>query len=307
MTPIDATVVIPSRNRQLHLQRCLTALSAQRIPHGAFEVVVVDDESEPPLDLNPKRWAGSFSLTVVRQRRTGPAGARQRGVAEARGRVIAFTDDDCLPAPSWLSALTASLTEHPDALIGGSTFNGLEDDLWAQASQLTLELVYAFFNRAPGQPTFFASNNIACQRHRYLESGGFDTRFPYAAAEDREFCDRWKMQGRPLLWDPRAVVEHQHAQSLREFVRLHFRYGQGAAVYHSIRHARHSGSIANDIGFHFGLPSAAWTLVSRYGPRVRLALLMRLALGQAANAAGFAHAHASRWLSRQRTPVAPIS
>ncbi|MBJ7327164.1 MAG: glycosyltransferase family 2 protein [Chthoniobacterales bacterium] len=155
MSRIKTSVVIPTRNRPHALERCLTALAGQTMPSGSFEVIVVDDGSEPALCLDPRGWASKFELKLVRQENTGPAGARNRGVAEARREFLAFTDDDCLPTPVWLERLVTALSEKPDALVGGSTFNGLKDDLFAETSQLILKMVYEHFNRDSANSCFF--------------------------------------------------------------------------------------------------------------------------------------------------------
>jgi glycosyltransferase involved in cell wall biosynthesis len=282
-----ASVIIPTRNRPKAVESCLDALAAQTLPPGSFEVIVVDDGSEPPLSLDPLRWVAKFDLKLLHQPNTGPAGARNRGVAEARGEFLAFTDDDCLPTPTWLEKLVAALCENPEALVGGSTFNGLKDDLFAEASQMILEMVYEHFNRDPANAYFFASNNIAVRRDRYLTSGGFDADFDSPAAEDREFCDRWRMQKRLLFWEPTTRIEHRHAQSLSGFLRLHWRYGQGAFLYQAKRKERASGTMAEDLKFHRELPRAVWAAVSRYPLGRRLKLLSALMVWQMANALGF--------------------
>jgi glycosyltransferase involved in cell wall biosynthesis len=281
------SVIIPSRNRPGQIACCLDALAAQIVEPGSFEVIVVDDGSEPRLELDPTRWADAFPLTVIHQHNTGPAGARNRGVDAAKGEFLAFTDDDCLPSPTWLAELVTALRDQPDAMVGGSTLNGLVDNAFSETSQLIIEMVYVHFNRDPANAYFFASNNIACCRDRYLASGGFDTGFPGAAAEDREICDRWRMQGRPLVWQKSAVIEHRHRQTLLSFSRLHFRYGQGAFIYQQMRRLRGSGTMADDLGFHRSLPSLAAKSLARHPPLWRLAIGTNLLLWQLVNACGF--------------------
>lgn len=293
------SVVIPARNRPQALESCLDALAAQTLPAGSFELIVVDDGSEPPLVLDPARWSSKFALKLIHQENAGPAGARNRGVAEARGEFLAFTDDDCLPTPTWLENIVAALRENPEAMVGGSTFNGLKNDLFAEASQLTLEMVYNYFNRDPKNAYFFASNNIAARRDRYLASSGFDADFNSPAAEDREFCDRWRMQKRPLLWEPTAQIEHRHAQSLGGFIRLHWRYGQGAFLYQAKRRERASGTMAEDLGFHRSLPKAVWGALSDQSLGRRLKLFSALILWQLANAMGFLWAACRRPFSHR--------
>src|SRR5262249_61680217 len=69
-------------------------------------------------------------------------------------------------------------------------------------------------------------------------AGGFDTRVPRAAAEDRELCDRWRQQGRPMIYAPGAVVDHAHAMNFRKYWRQHFDYGRGAHYFHGTRARR---------------------------------------------------------------------
>lgn len=282
-----ASIVIPTRNRPRALQDCLDALASQTVPAETFEVIVVDDGSNPPIQLEVARWADRFQLVLVRQQNTGPAGARHRGVAEARGELVAFTDDDCLPTPDWLEKLIAPLSEQPEGMMGGSTYNGLKNDIRTETSQLILKLVYEHFNSDPNGAYFFASNNIACRRDSYLASGGFDVSFDSPGAEDREFCDRWRLQERPLLSVPEARIEHRHPQSFYEFTCLHFRYGRGAYIYKDRRAARGSGTMQDDIGFHRSLPVLVSRQLSFYPLITRLSVVLLLVWWQFVNLLGF--------------------
>lgn len=91
--------MIPARDAEATLPATLAALEAQA-GAPAFEVIVVDDASR---DATPALVTAS-SARLVRGRGEGPAAARNRGVREASGRLIAFTDADCAPTPGWLAA-----------------------------------------------------------------------------------------------------------------------------------------------------------------------------------------------------------
>ena len=229
MQPMIASVIIPTRNRPRAIIACLDAIGRQDCTAHAYEVIVVDDGSDDCLQLDPRRWADRFELRVLRQENAGPAAARQRGVAEARGAILAFTDDDCLPTPGWLATLVAALESFPEAMAGGSTFNGLSADLCAETSQLILEIVYEHFNSGPSGAYFFASNNIAMRRSDYLASGGFDGEFGSPAAEDREFCDRWRLQGRRGPARRRAITGVPAGGAAADARFLHHRQGRLAA------------------------------------------------------------------------------
>lgn len=267
---------------------CLDALARQTLPARSFEVIVVDDGSEPPLALDPWLWAEKFSLKVVCQKSSGPSSARNRGVAEACGHFIAFTDDDCLPEPAWIETLVAELEECPSALCGTVTVNGLPGNLWSATSQYIIDLVYAHFNSCPNDAYFLTSNNMACRRENFLGLGGFDTGFLKAGAEDRDFCDRWRMSGNPLHLIPKPLLQHRHKQSFLKFVDIHYRYGRGAFVYQSKRQMRGSGTMKEDMGFHRSLPS----LISRIqtdgeGNLLKIGIFFGLVIWQLVNAIGF--------------------
>lgn len=258
------------------------------MPADAFEVIVVDDGGPQPLDVIVASFASRLRLRLLRQERAGPAVARNRGAREAAAPLLAFTDDDCLPQPNWLERLMVGEREHPGALVGGSIVNGLPGDVFAATSQFILDLVYEHFNADPENAYFVASNNILCRRDRLLELGGFDTSYHRAGAEDRDFCDRWRAAGSRIVWRTDAVVEHRHAQSLREFVDLHFRYGRGAYLYQAKRRARGTGTMREDLGFHRTLPGRIWRRLGRPPGYVRSVQIgAAILLWQAVNAVGF--------------------
>src|SRR5690349_6129316 len=110
-----ASIVIPSRNRPQAVRDCVTACLQLDYPADRFEVIVVDDGSEPPVCT----WSGDARVRVIRQTAAGPAAARNCGMASARGELMAFTDDDCRPRPDWLSKLADAWTASPTTLSGG--------------------------------------------------------------------------------------------------------------------------------------------------------------------------------------------
>lgn len=282
------SVVIPTYGRPRQLRECLEALAAQTLPHDAFEVVVVDDGSPQEIDSIGADFAGRLHVRIIRQKNAGPAAARNRGAEEAAGELIAFTDDDCLPSPAWLENLMAGDRDRPGGLVGGSTENGLRDEVFSEASQWIIDMVYDHFNGDKNDAYFFTSNNMLCSRRRYLELGGFDELFPRAGAEDRDMCDRWRARGWPLISRPEAKVEHRHSQSLGVFLDVHYRYGRGAWLYHGKRRTRGTGTMKDDLGFHATLPRRIWGGLSRYrGFWRRAQMCVALTLWQLANTAGF--------------------
>ena len=284
---IAVTVVVPTYRRPRQLRACLEALASQRL-YEPWEVVLFYEGSPEPPDPDVENLVTARGWRLIRQANAGPSAARNRGVREAQGECIAFTDDDCLPEPAWLETLLRGAQERPNVLVGGTTANGLTGDFFASTSQLIVDLVYDHFNADPDDGYFLASNNIICARECFLAVGGFDESFPRAGAEDRDFCDRWRMRDWPIVWRPEARVEHRHGQSFRQFVDLYIRYGRGAYRYQAIRKGRGSGSMREDLGFHKTLPRRAWRRLKRQGGvGAKIATVAALGVWQVANAAGF--------------------
>ena len=284
------SIVIPTYARPERLRECLAALARQTMPADTFEIVVVDDGSPQPVVPPADTTAAGPTIRIIRQSNAGPSAARNRGVAEARGELIAFTDDDCLPTPDWLELLVTAHRQSPGALVGGITFNGLPGDVFATTSQMIIDLVYEHFNTDESSAYFLTSNNILCSRAAYSDLGGFDTSFPRAGAEDRDFCDRWRASGRLLRLVPAARIEHRHAQNLKQFLGLHYRYGRGAYLYQAKRRLRSSGTMSHDIKFHRSLLSRLPRHLQKHQGLVRKAqIAAAILLWQAANASGFLH------------------
>lgn len=235
---LEFSIVIPTYNRPERLASCLHSLTQLSYPRDRFEVIVVDDGSAQPMAPTVAPFESALNLTLLRQVNSGPAQARNAGAARAQGQYLVFTDDDCQPHPYWLSAMATELEQQPQALVGGHTLNALPSNVFSTASQLLIDYLYDYYNNSRQAPSFFASNNFALATEQFRQLGGFDTSFPLAAGEDREFCDRWLQQGLPMAYAPEARVDHSHHLSLRRFWRQHFNYGRGAYCFHQVRARR---------------------------------------------------------------------
>jgi glycosyltransferase involved in cell wall biosynthesis len=279
------SVVIPTYGRPRQLTACLQSLARLDDSRGVFEVIVVDDGSETPPQAAIAAVGARLDVALLQQSHAGPAAARNAGALKARGAFLAFTDDDCQPAPDWLRTLARRLAEDPECMIGGRAINALPGNPYSTASQLLIDYLYSYYNADPGQARFFTSNNLAVAAERFRSVGGFDTSFPRAAAEDREFCDRWLSRGYRLLYAPEAVVHHAHALTFRSFLRQHFAYGRGAFFFHQIRSRRGADHVkVESLAFYRNLLRYP---LSQGGGALAVGLAWLLACAQAANAAGF--------------------
>lgn len=283
----EVSVVVPCFRSPGRLHALLEALTAQELSTGRFEVVVVDDGSPEPLAPTARAFADRLTVRVHRQANAGPAAARNAGAEVARADLLVFTDDDCRPATDWLSRLLEAHRREPGALLGGHVVNAVTDDPAAEASQLLVTFIYEWFDR--DHPSrFFASNNLAVPRAGYLALDGFDTTFPRPGGEDRELCERWHRDGRPMTEVPDALVHHHHAMGVRGLLRQHRNYGRGAYLVHRRRSDAGGGKVRLEPPtFYLRLVAAPFGRVP-IGRALRLSAL--LVLTQAANALGYLEA-----------------
>jgi GT2 family glycosyltransferase len=278
------SIVVPTYNRPQYLARCLNALAQMTYPRDRFEVIVVDDGSAQSMAPTIAPFRASLNLTLIEQANGGPAKARNAGAAQAQAQYLVFTDDDCQPTPTWLQALEAKLQACPQALVGGHTLNALPDNLFSTASQILIDYLYDYYN-ARHQPSFFASNNFAMAVEQFQAIGGFDTSFPLAAGEDREFCDRWLQHQFPMAYAPEMTIHHTHQLSLKQFWRQHFNYGRGAYCFHQVKAHRAHGSVkVEPLRFYWQL--LTYPLSQQSQPQGVL-LSSLLLLSQVANVGGF--------------------
>ncbi len=150
------SVIVPTYDRPRQLARCLRSLSSLDYPSDRFEVIVVDDGSESPPEDIVADAPGQLDTTLLSPPHAGPASARNYGAAHARGEYLAFTDDDCVPTPSWLRAIAVRFAATPGDAIGGRTLNGLPKNLYATASQALTDYLYVY-NGAPPMPRRLSS------------------------------------------------------------------------------------------------------------------------------------------------------
>jgi GT2 family glycosyltransferase len=198
------SVVVSTHQRPQRLAALLRGLRAQTLAREEFEVVVVDNGSDPATGavLQAERAAGAITLRTLRHERTlGPAGGRNSGWRAASAPLVAFIDDDCVPAPGWLAAARAAARRNPGSIVQGVT---LPDPAELPAPMLISHTVR--IERLSGS---YETCNIVYPRELLERLGGFDEDFPLRpAGEDTELAWRARRAGAGAVFAPDALVHH---------------------------------------------------------------------------------------------------
>lgn len=253
MPAASISIVIPTRDRPDALDACLAALAEQTLSPERFEVVVVDDGGAAGLEDAVDRHRDSLHISLNRRAHAGPAAARNDGARVAQGKVLAFTDDDCLPDPGWLAAIATAVERSPGSIVGGRTENALVSNLCSEASQSVIAYMYANALRRTGELPFVTSNNLALDHELFDTLGGFDASFREAAAEDRDLSARCTAMGGSLVYVPAALVRHAHPLEPRSLLRQYVAYGRGARLLSQSRQGGHTAVGTRSPAFYAGM------------------------------------------------------
>ncbi len=210
-------MVVPACNAAPTLEACLAALQHQT--HSLDEIIVVDDGSNDTTAQIAER-AGA---RVLRQPNQGPAAARNRGIQNASGEILLFTDADCEPSPDWVERMSAAFADREIIAVKGS-YRTRQRQLIARLIQLEYEFRYERMERFD-RIDFVDSHSAGYRRAVLLQSGGFDTGFSTPSAEDIDLSFRLAQRGYCMIFQRDAWVWHQHPSSLRRYLRRKAQYG----------------------------------------------------------------------------------
>ena len=224
MTP-EVSVVVPVRNAAGTLSALLDALAGQD-GAPAYEVVVADNGSTD--DTVARAAAHPLDPVIVHEPRPGSYAARNAGLSRARGRVVAFTDGDCVPDPGWLRAGVAAL-ENAE-LAGGrvEVLLSAEPSVWER-----LDAGHYLDQRRNVEQLGFAATANAFGRRDALERlGGFAA--DLRSGGDRELCRRAREAGMRLAYAHDALVWHRPRATWRATFALNRRIGYSLRDLHRI-------------------------------------------------------------------------
>jgi len=219
---VKLTVVMPTYNRSDLLGRALSGLLNQTAPAEDYEIVVVDDGStDSTPQVVAEAGAPEQRLRYYRQENKGPAAARNYGAREARGDIILFVGDDCIPDSRLLEEhLKAHSTEGDVGVIGHIAWHP-ELEVTPFMAFLEEGVQFGFKHiKDPANIPFWQcySSNLSLPRHWLEETGGFDEDFKHAAWEDIELGYRLHERGLRLIYRREALNYHHHPTTLERYL-----------------------------------------------------------------------------------------
>jgi GT2 family glycosyltransferase len=254
------SIIVCTRNRAESIGEAFAALTG--LEPAAAEVVVVDSSTGREKEIT-EALARQAGLKYIYEPRRGLSLARNTGLSIATGDVIAFTDDDCVPAKDWLAhklqalaepsvwAATGRVVQHSSAgacdlfeEVAGQDLGGdrrvfSKKDLEFSAGMFFSNVAKIFAkhmkSRAPGPWCIGHGSSMAFKREVFERLGTFDERLgggaPLKSCDDTEMFYRVLKSGHLIVYEPAAVVRHKHGLDNEDVFQTRYGYSFGGAAF----------------------------------------------------------------------------
>jgi glycosyltransferase involved in cell wall biosynthesis len=220
MKPPDISVVVCTYNRAALLPQALRSLFAQKAENVSYEIVVVDNNSsdDTPATVESLKAESPVPLRYFRESRQGNAYARNSGVEQAAGAIVAFLDDDCIAGENWVATIKSGFDRDPGLdFVGGRVLpvweseppSWLNTSHWAPLALLDYGTEELTIDGA--RPRGLLTANIAIRKEVFDQLGGFlpslqRVKGSIGSMEDHEFLQRICRGGKRGLYLPDLIT-----------------------------------------------------------------------------------------------------
>jgi glycosyltransferase involved in cell wall biosynthesis len=218
---VRISVVVPFRNAERHIERCLAALGRQEPFDGEYDVFAVDDGSS---DRSAEIVRDFSAVRLLRSVGAGPYAARNLGIRTSEGDVLAFTDADCEPAPDWIRQIAEEFAGNGTEIVVGPRLPADRPRLSLVAAYEGTKDAYVFGGRRT-QLYYASAQNMAARRAAFERFGmfrerrrGSDTLLVRRAVELGD--------GDAVHYSPSLVVRHLEIEGLRDYYAKCLVYGR---------------------------------------------------------------------------------
>ena len=217
------SVIIPVYNDSFRLKACLNALKIQTYSQDLYEVIVVDNNSTEDIQEVVKQY--SFAR-ITYEEKQGSYAARNKGISLAKGKILAFTDSDCLPAADWIELGVQTLNNDPDCMMVA----GKIELFFKTPQQPTVVELYdsmTFLRQKTFVETlhFGATANLFTYKDCFEKVGLFDVNLK--SSGDREWGQRLYSTGYKQVYSDDVCIAHPARNNAQEIYNKTARIAEG--------------------------------------------------------------------------------
>jgi len=215
------SVIIPHLNNLPGLKLCIESLLKQSYPLSNYELIVVDNGStDEQLKSLKKLMINNFIL--LEENKLGSYNARNLGLKNTKGNIIAFTDSDCIPNYDWIKTGVNYLNKINNVgIVGGNIELFYKDNNNLNIVEL-YEKVFAFNQRTYiDKLNFSTTANLFTSISVIKDVGNFDETFK--SSGDRDWCNRAHRKGYKIIYAENLVVKHPARNGFKEYFNKMFR------------------------------------------------------------------------------------
>lgn len=224
------SVIIPVKNGAAHIGELLDSLMQIDYEKDRLEIIVVDGNSTD----NTREIVLQYPVKLILEERPGLNAARNTGIKNSTGEILAFTDADCIIPKNWLNKLVDNLRDFHVGCVGGNVLGYYDNFLSKYSDESAIPVMRIFKKREvldsikPLQK-YPAGCNMGLKRDILNKVGLFDEGIKYGF-DEVEFVERICRGGYKMVLDPETFVMHKHRPTLRELLKQNFNYGRGLGL-----------------------------------------------------------------------------
>jgi len=222
----SVSIIVPYfRDCHHHLRHCLWCLEHQTYPPTQCEIVVVDNHPTPRITED---LLGRDRISIVHEPVPGSYAARNRGIASSTGSILAFTDVECAPTPTWLNNAIQELARFDfNAVVGGKIVFGYRECANPNIWEIYDSIIHLRQRDYIVHDRFAATANLIAPRKLFLQMGLFNSAF-YSGG-DKDWGMRLSSQSIPVIYSADVVVLHRARHNAHEIIEKN-RRGVGAEL-----------------------------------------------------------------------------
>lgn len=226
MTKIEFSIIIPVKELNSYLEESIPKIL--NIDYDNYEVIILPNQK--PIKI--PEYIKDKKVKIISTGKVSPAIKRDIGAEKAKGKYLAFLDDDAYPEKNWLKKAEEIFNEKKISAIAGPAITPKDDCLRQKVSGLFFESFFGGggldFRYKPAKKSFYVKDfptvNLIVNKKEFLNVGGFDSEF--WPGEDTKFCLDFIKKGNKIWYSNQLIVYHHRRKIFLSHLKQVGNYGK---------------------------------------------------------------------------------